>query len=132
MFFTLIKNRKSFYATKDKVDSLNLIDVVFQDDKKVRRSWKDYLEALNPNSPNFNSSNSYLLDLLSEMAISLGYKELKQTEIDRFYEPQVYIDDHISKHRLDLELYRLLISSKSFSDSRTDEEVKEAIQSNRE
>ncbi len=27
------------------------------------------------------------------MAQSLGYKSLKQTEIDRFYEPQAAIDD---------------------------------------
>ena len=33
------------------------------------------------------------MDLLSEMAQSLGYKQLKQTEIDRFYEPQTFIDD---------------------------------------
>ena len=80
-------NRKTTTILKEKVDALNLIDVVFQDDKKVRQAWKDYHNSLNSLSPDFPNNNSFALDLLSEMALSLGYKELKQTEIDRFYEP---------------------------------------------
>ena len=126
LFYTLMKNRKSYYSTKEKVDALNLIDVVYQDEHKVRRAWKDYLEALNPNSPNFNNSNAYLLDLLSEMAQSLGYKELKQTEIDRFYEPQIHVNDRTTAERLTAEILRVLEHSKSFSEGRTEEEMNAA------
>ena len=93
LFFTLMKQRKTFYAMRERADALNLIDVVYQDDDRVREAWKNYLSSLNPNSAEFQNNNSYLLDLLSEMAQSLGYKKLKQTEIDRFYEPQAIIDD---------------------------------------
>lgn len=117
LFFTLMKNRKSFYATKEKVDALNLIDVVFQDDRKVRNAWREYLASLNQNSPDFSNNNAFLLDLLSEMALSLGYKELKQTEIDRFYEPQVYVDDRTVSQKLTSEFLRVLGSSRSFSES---------------
>lgn len=121
LFFTLMRNRKSLVTTKDKVDAFNLIDVVYQDDRRVRQAWKDYLDALNPNSPNFQNSNAYLLDLLSEMAQSLGYKELKQTEIDRFYEPQAFIDEWNSSKKIQSELMRVLDSSKSFAESRNKE-----------
>lgn len=40
-------NRKTTTILKEKVDALNLIDVVFQDDKKVRQAWKDYHNSLN-------------------------------------------------------------------------------------
>lgn len=117
LFFTLMRNRKTSILSKEKVDAFNLIDVVFQDDKKVRMAWKDYLDALNPNSPNFQNSNSFLLDLLSEMALSLGYKELKQTEIDRFYEPQGFIDDLNDNKELRTGLIRVIHSSKSFAET---------------
>ena len=52
----------------------NSIDVVFQENKKVRHAWREYLDSLNEKSPHFDSSNSFRLDLLSEMAVSLGYK----------------------------------------------------------
>lgn len=130
LFFTLMKNRKTFYVTKERVDALNLIDVVYQDDKKVRQAWKDYLDSLNPGSPHFKNSNAYLLDLLSEMAVSLGYKELKQTEIDRFYEPQVNIDSGHNQKRISSELMRVLVASKSFSQARTDDEIREATSEN--
>ena len=94
LFFTLMKQRKTSYTIKERADALNLIDVVFQDDDKVREAWKNYLNSLNRNSADFSNSNAYLLDLLSEMALTLGYKKLKQTEIDRFYEPQGIVDDN--------------------------------------
>ena len=126
LFFTLMRNRKSYNLTKEKVDALNLIDVVFQDEKKVRQAWKDYLDSLNALSPHYNSNNAYLLDLLSEMAISLGYKKLKQTEIDRFYEPQANVDLGNNQQRLVSELLRVLAASKSFSEPRSDEDLANA------
>ena len=70
VFLTLMANRKSNPITKEWVDSLNIIDVVFQDNRKIREAWKSYLDSLNNKSPHFESNNSYMLDLLSEMALS--------------------------------------------------------------
>ena len=107
------------------MDALNTIDVVFQDNKKVRQAWREYLDSLNEKSPHFDSSNSFRLDLLSEMAIALGYKNLKQTEIDRFYSPK-YFGSQMSRHEiLFQENLRVLSHSKSCAESFTEEEYQE-------
>ena len=125
LFLTLMADRKSTPITKDWVDALNTIDVVFQDCKKVRQAWREYLDSLNEKSPHFESSNSFRLDLLSEMAIALGYKNLKQTEIDRFYSPK-YFGSQMSRHEiLFQENLRVLSHSKSCSESFSEEEYQE-------
>ena len=65
LFLTLMANRKSNPITKEWIDALNTIDVVFQDNIKVRHAWREYLDSLNNKSPHFETSNSFLLDLLS-------------------------------------------------------------------
>ena len=94
LFLTLMANRKSNPITKEWIDALNTIDVVFQDNIKVRHAWREYLDSLNNKSPHFETSNSFLLDLLSEMSMAVGYGNLKQTEIDRFYLP-VYFTNQL-------------------------------------
>lgn len=122
LFLTLMANRQTNPITREWVDSLNTIDVVFQDNKKVRAAWKDYLDSLNQKSSHFENSNSYKLDLLSEIAESLGYKQLKQTEIDRFYSP-VYFGSQLSQQSvLTKEIIRVLMRSKSTSESFNEEE----------
>lgn len=66
VFLTLMADRKSAPITKEWVDALNTIDVVFQENKKVRHAWREYLDSLNEKSPHFDSSNSFRLDLLSD------------------------------------------------------------------
>lgn len=128
LFLNLMANRKGTTVTKEKVDSLNLIDVVFQDDKKVRKAWRDYLDSLNPNSQYYANNNAYLLDLLSEMAMSLGYKELRQTEIDRFYEPSQFAHDREAKENITSETYRVLLRSKSCATDFTEDEYNQHLQ----
>ena len=99
LFLTLMANRKKNPISEEWVDALNTIDVVFQENRRVRNAWRDYLDSLNQKSAHFENQNSYKLDLLSEMAESLGYKQLKQTEIDRFYSP-VYFGSQLSRQDL--------------------------------
>lgn len=122
VFLTLMANRKASPITKEWVDSLNVIDVVFQDDRKVREAWKAYHDSLNNKSPHFASNNSYMLDLLSEMSLSLGYKDLKQTEIDSFYSPQQFVDQNQMQNELMTENLRILRHSKNLAEPYTDEE----------
>ena len=103
----------------------NSIDVVFQENKKVRHAWREYLDSLNEKSPHFDSSNSFRLDLLSEMAVSLGYKNLKQTEIDRFYSPKYFGSQMSRQEILFQENLRILTRSKSCAESFTDEEYEQ-------
>lgn len=122
LFLSVMAHRKSTTISKEMVDSLNLIDVVFQDDKKVRKAWRDYLDSLNPSSQYYANNNAFLLDLLSEMAMALGYKELRQTEIDRFYEPRQFANDRSSQELLTSESIRVLAHSKNCSEGFTEEE----------
>ena len=115
-------NRQKNPISREWVDALNSIDVVFQDDKKVRDAWREYLDSLNQKSAHFDNSNSYKLDLLSEMAESLGYKQLKQTEIDRFYSPVYFGSQQTQQEVLFNELIRVLMHSKSEAESFTEEE----------
>ena len=124
VFLTLMANRKASPITKEWVNSLNVIDVVFQDDKKVREAWKAYHDSLNNKSPHFDSNNSYMLDLLSEMALSLGYKDLKQTEIDSFYSPQQFVDQNKMQNELLMENLRILRHSKNLAEAYSDEEYR--------
>lgn len=122
VFFTLMADRGTNPITKDWVDALNVIDVVFQDNAKVRNAWKEYLASLNEKSPHFDTQNSFKLDLLSEMAMALGYKNLKQTEIDRFYSPKYFGSQMSRQEFLFQENLRILTNSKSFSETFTPEE----------
>ena len=125
VFLTLMADRKSTPITKEWVDALNTIDVVFQENKKVRHAWREYLDSLNEKSPHFDSSNSFRLDLLSEMSVSLGYKNLKQTEIDRFYSPKYFGSQMSRQEILFQENLRILTRSKSCAESFTDEEYEQ-------
>ena len=132
LFLTLMANRKANPITREWVDALNTIDVVFQENHKVRHAWREYLDSLNAQSPHFQnnnaflldllSDNAFLLDLLSEMALALGYKNLKQTEIDRFYSPTYFGSQMSRQEILFQENLRVLMHSKSASESFTDEE----------
>ena len=121
LFFALMANRKAT-PNKEWVDALNTIDIVFQDNKKVRKAWREYYDSLDEKSQYYNDTNAFKLDLLSEMANALGYKDLKQTEIDRFYSPKYFSRIQNSQNVLTSELIRVLAHSKSNSESLTDEE----------
>jgi len=125
VFLTLMSDRRTNPITKEWVDALNIIDVVFQDNKKVRQAWREYLDSLNERSPQFESSNSFKLDLLSEMAMALGYKNLKQTEIDRFYSPK-YFGSQMSRQEIIFrENLRVLMHSKNFAEGFSDKEFED-------
>lgn len=123
LFFALMANRKAT-PNKEWVDALNTIDIVFQDNTKVRKAWREYYDSLDEKSQYNTEANSFKLDLLSEMANALGYSDLKQTEIDRFYSPKYFSSVQNSQNVLMSELTRVLTHSKSCSESLTDEEYK--------
>lgn len=127
LFLNLMANRKAT-PNKEWADSLNLIDIIFQDDKKVRKAWLDYYNSLQPNSPHLNNRNSFQLDLLSEIANSLNYKNLKQTEIDRFYSPQHFGDIESTQGVLLKEQIRVLLRTKAYGVEMTEEEFQENLQ----
>lgn len=109
-----MSDRRKNPPTVDFANALNLIDVVYQNDKKVRAAWRAYYDSLHPNSQHNATSNSFLLDLLSEIANSLNYHNLKQTEIDRFYVPQFFVNQVQNQDLVGSELIRVLKNSENF------------------
>ena len=51
VFLSLMANRRIDPISKEWVDSLNVIDVVFQDNANVRQAWKNYFESLHGKQP---------------------------------------------------------------------------------
>lgn len=124
LFMVIMAKRRSSPPAIELVDALNKIDVVFQNNKKVRLAWREYFLSLHEENWQFANSNSFLLDLLSEMASVLGYKHLRQTEIDRVYSPRYYNDLRLGSQALYNEQLRVLKHSKNTAEGFSDEEIK--------
>lgn len=101
LFLTLFAYRGS-PVHYEFVNSLNKIDIVFQDEPQVLYAWAKYYDSLGQkNLANQLEVWSILrVDLLSEMATSLGYKKLKQVDILKTYYPI----EHDNQNREDFEL----------------------------
>jgi len=83
------------------VNALNQIDVVFHDNPTVIAAWHKYYEALH-HQDLVNKDDVWTqlrVELLSQMAISLGYPRLSQVDITKHYYPQ----GHEFQNRTDFE-----------------------------
>jgi len=127
LFLSLMSHRKKNPPAIEFVNSLNLIDVVFQNETKVRTAWRAYYDSLHPQSQNFANQSDFLLDLLSEMANSLNYLNLKQTEIGRVYMPQYYDRQFETQNVLVSENIRVLQHSKNAAEGFSEEEYQEYL-----
>ena len=89
LFMTLMSYRKALLPLNQEwVNALNLIDVVFGDNRKVVTLWHEYHEMFYRKDRDFAGEDRKHLDLLYEIARELGYENLQQTDIDRFYAPR--------------------------------------------
>ena len=64
--------------TPDSVHALNIIDIVFSDDKKVRAAWKDLNDKYhvdNPDDQHLKKIEQAQYKLIEEISNSLGYKD---------------------------------------------------------
>ena len=76
VFKVLMANR--FGWSPESVYAMNIIDIVFADDKAVRKNWKDYYDKLciqEPNEMQIKKIKTAQEKMLESMAISLGYKD---------------------------------------------------------
>ena len=115
LFVTLMAFRKSLAPPIERTNALNLIDVVYADDAKVLALWHRLYDLLcqKPEGTDVEAKNHTYLDLLSEMAKALGYKNLQQTTIDKFYFPQDAGDNAQMQKELAAELLRVLKATHS-------------------
>ncbi|MBL8745079.1 MAG: hypothetical protein JNK58_01845 [Phycisphaerae bacterium] len=92
VFKTLVGNRHR-PVSDENVQVLNLIDVVYSNQPRVRELWHEYLEMLGNTS--LQNSSGYVMrkqkerELLFEMARSLGFaKNMSVLDLDRIYMPE--------------------------------------------
>jgi hypothetical protein len=104
LFITLMAHRKLFPPAHEWVRALNLIEVVYSRHPKVIDAWHSFYDYIHVNPIDAKQFEHRHLNLLSEMAIVLGYKNLKQTDIDKFYSPQVHGDQAVMQAQLQKEI----------------------------
>ncbi len=114
LFITLMAKRKTNPPSQDWVDSLNTIDVVFADDPKVLMLWHEFYSLLNTPPPNPIAWEHKSIELLSAMALSLGYKGLQQVDIDKFYSPIAHGNQLEMSQNISAELLRVLQNTSHF------------------
>jgi hypothetical protein len=114
IFFILMENRSSLHIAQETVQALNSIDFAFQDDQRVINIWSAYYDSLSPVNHDPIKSNRLYIELLSIIALHLGYKKLTQMQIDKFYTPQMHIDQVENFNKINKEFSRVLEASDSF------------------
>ncbi len=108
LFTILMAHRKSNPPTFDLVQGLNLIDLVFADHREIVDLWHQYFELLCQDPVNWQIAGAKYLDLLAAMGKVLGYKDLKQTDISRFYSPVAHGNQAELNYNTQIELLRVL------------------------
>lgn len=76
--FKTLMTARIYGWTVESVHALNVIDIVFADDKKVRDAWKDLYDKYcvqNPDETQLKKIQNAQYKLLETMAITLGYKD---------------------------------------------------------
>jgi len=114
IFFTLMAYRKSFPIEKDWAKALNLIDVVFAREKEITQLWHKYYDLLGEHPRRLDVEGHVYIELLSAIAVNLGYKKLQQTDIDKFYLPQGLVPSPPAAPDLETEFLRVLKNTERF------------------
>jgi len=113
LFTTLMAHRRAFPPTAEWVAALNLIDVIFHDQRRVVALWHEFFHLLHNPSMLPEQGHKYL-EMLSAMATSLGFRKLQQVDIDKYYSPQVHQDQLVAQAELQAELLRVLKNTAYF------------------
>lgn len=115
LFVTLMAGRKAIPIPTEWVRGLNLIDVIFADHPKVIAAWKDLYEYFHVRPLDDRLVNDKRTMLLSEMATALGYRDLQQVNIERYYYPEAHGDQAVRNLELQTELIRVLRGTERLS-----------------
>jgi len=108
IFLTLMAHRRSNPPHPALVEVLNTLDVVFEDKLKIVQLWHEYYDLASAKPLNEPLLEHKYIDLLSEIAQSLGYTKLKQTDIDKFYNPRGIADQYDLQNKIQQEFLRVL------------------------
>lgn len=76
--FKILMTSRIYGWTQESVHCLNIIDIVFSDEEKVRNAWKDLYDKYcvqSPDEAQLKKIQNAQYKLLETMAKSLGYKD---------------------------------------------------------
>ncbi len=97
VFSHLMSYRAIGYVDQQSVNILNLIPIVFNDDKNVIEKYNIYLKSLNIKTEDFPQKQKEIENnktkMLEEMAKNLGYKNINWEIIQNQYLPQGLINE---------------------------------------
>ena len=97
VFSHLMSYRAIGYVDQQSVNILNLIPIVFNDDKNVIEKYNIYLKSLNIKTEDFPQKQKEIENnktkMLEEMAKNLGYKNINWEIIQNSYLPQGLINE---------------------------------------
>lgn len=87
--FTILMSKRYEFTAEECVEALNMVDVVFYKDLKVRSAWRDFKAATD--MPDSEAKGQIIVDkrlkMLEVMAESIGYKQIKWDDINQYYYP---------------------------------------------
>lgn len=87
--FTVLMAKRYEITAEECVEALNMIDVVFYKDAKVRTAWKEFRNATD--MPESESKGQIVTDkrlkMLEVMAENIGYKNIRWDDINQYYFP---------------------------------------------
>lgn len=112
LFMALMAERKSPLVSQQVAQALNKIDVVFADARDVKARWHEYYALLH--QPPGELRTHKWLELLSTMAAELGYRDLAQVDLDKFYVPQGHVDDAEFQRKVGQQWARVLENTEHF------------------
>ncbi len=110
LFLTMMANRSRMPPPVAWTDALNVLDVIFDDEKEVLAKWRSFFECVNSSPVDPGQYATRKLAMLSAMATALGYNELEEHDIDKFYSPTAQEEQNKTSQDIQHELLDLLRS----------------------
>lgn len=87
--FTILMSKRYEPTDEECVEALNMVDVVFYENVKVREAWRNFKNATE--MPESDVKAQTIIDkhlkMLEVMAENIGYKKIKWDDINQYYYP---------------------------------------------
>lgn len=115
LFMDLISFRDYLPLTWQYVVALNRIDVIFHKQPEILRLWHEYYDLTLPEQigtvPAQLKEKS--IALISAIAKHLGYRNIDQIFLQRYYQPKGHVQQFVNDFELKQELLRVLKSTET-------------------
>ncbi|MFN8290757.1 MAG: DUF6680 family protein [Chitinophagaceae bacterium] len=115
LFLDLVSFRDFYPLPWQYSVALNRIDVVFHRQADIRRIWHEYYDLLSQTQQERvpERAKEKKIELISAMAKYLGYKNIDQIYLQRYYLSQGQVDDVLFDAELRREFLRVLKSTET-------------------